>query len=339
MNFFGLNIGSQSIKIAQVEKTGEKSRLIAFGLVPAPAKGIVSEVEADLNQLAQVIKNLHREAKITTKNVVTALPEDKVFTKLVIFPKLSDKELNSAIKWEAEQYVPIPLEEVTLDFQVMREFDQENIKKMEVLLIAAPKKLIEKYTKVIKVAGLSLVSLETEMMALVRSLAAKTETSMLVDLGAKATDIVVVEGKSVFFTRSIPTAGESLTRSIVTGLNLEFNQAEEYKKAYGLSEDKLEGKILDVMTPVLEIFTKEIRKAIQFYEASRKKPIKRIILTGGIAGLPELVNYLAKNLNLEIQMGDPFAKLEKDEEVLKKVSSGIAPFYAVAIGLALKKIN
>lgn len=252
MNFFGLDIGSHSLKIAQVEKNKDKPRLIAFGFAEAPPRGLLSEAETDLTALAEAIKRLHQEARIDTKNVASALPEDQVFTKVVTFPKLSDEELGSAIKWEAEQYVPIPLDEVNLDYQIVGKAKEGVAEKIEVLLVAAPKRLIEKVLQVLRVAGFNPVALETEILALARSLITPdSETSLLVDLGARATDIAIVENGQVVLTRSIPTAGEALTRAVASGLDLEPSQAEEYKKAYGVDPKKLEGKIRGVIGPVL----------------------------------------------------------------------------------------
>jgi len=126
---------------------------------------------------------------------------------------------------------------------------------------------------------------------------------------------------------------------VAASLNLDPSQAEEYKKAYGVDPGRLEGKVQQAIGPVLEAVVKEMEKAVQFYQTSKKKTVKRVILAGGTAGLPEVVGLLAKKLSLEIQVGDPFARLEKDEEVLGKIPAGVAPLYATAIGLALKKVG
>lgn len=339
MVFFGLDIGSHNLKIAQVQKSGDKARLIAFGSAPAPPRGLLSEAETDLTALAEVIKKLHQEAKIGTRKVAATLPEDKVFTKVVTFPKLSEEELKSAMKWEAEQYVPVPLEEITLDYQIVGQIKEGAMEKMEVLLVAAPKRLMEKLLKVLRVAGLTPVALETEILALARSLLVPdSEANLLVDLGARATDMAIIEAGQVVLTRSIPTAGEALTRAVASELNLEASQAEEYKKTYGADPKRLEGKVREAIGPVLEAVVKEMEKAIKFYQSTKKKQVKRVILAGGTAGLPDVVSLLAQKLSVEIQVGDPFVRLEKDEEILAKIPAGEAHLYAPAIGLALKNI-
>lgn len=340
MDFFGLDIGSHILKIAQVAKEGQRARLVAFGSAPAPAKGLLSEAESDLTALAEAIKKLHQEVGIGVKNVATALPEDKVFTTVITLPKLSEKELMSAVKWEAEQYVPLPLEEVSLDHQIVGQIKEKGTEKIEVFLVAAPKKLIEKTLRVLKAADLKPVALETEILALARGLVPPdSQTTLLVDLGAKATDLAIVAKGQVVFTRSIPTGGEALTRAIAIALNLDPSQAEAYKKAYGADPKRLEGKVREAIGPVIEAIVKEMEKAVSFYQTSKQQLIKQAILAGGTAALPEVISLLAEKLGLEIQVADPFARLEKDKEVLAKLPSGAASLYATAIGLALKEIR
>ncbi len=338
MDFFGLDIGSYSIKAVQLRKIQDKYQLVAVGSAPSTSKGLASEAESDLTALAENIKKLYQEAKVTTKNVISALPEDQVFTRVITLPKLSEEELTSALKWEAEQYVPIPLSEVTLAHQVIGETTQDTRQKTEVLLVAAPNRLIDKLLKVLKTAGLNPISLETEILAMSRSLVAPdSEATLLVDLGARATDIAIIEKGQVVFTRSISTAGEALTRAVAGALGLEAGQAEEYKKAYGVDPGKLEGKVSQAIEPILEVIVKEMEQAIQFYQQEKEKTVKRIVLTGGTAILPEVVPLLAKKLTFETQIGDPFSRVVQDS-LLAKIPKNDLLFYTVAVGLAMKEI-
>ena len=336
MEFFGLDIGSHKIKIVQVQKSGDKYRLVALGSALSTSKGILSDSESDLTQLATIIKKLYQETKIKTKNVVTALPQDQVFTQVITLPQLSEDELNSALKWEAEQYIPIPLSEATISHQIIGRVKENAKEKIEVLLAAAPNRLIDKMVKVVKSAGFNPISLETENLAVARSLVVDPEAVMIIDFGAKATDIAVVENKQVIFTRSIATAGEALTRAVASGLGLQPAQAEAYKKAYGADPQKLEGKMVEAMIPVIEVVIGEIEKILNFYRV--EKTISRIILSGGTATLTEISSLMVKKLNLEIQLGNPFSQMSKDS-LPKKLSALEIPLYAIATGLAMKEIK
>lgn len=339
MEYFGLDVGSYRLKVVQLTRSGDQYRLAAIGSCPSTQKGLLSEAESDLTALAEAIKKLYQETKITTKNVVVSLPQDQVFTQVITLPKLSEEELSSALKWEAEQYVPIPLAEVTLAHQIVGTTKEDMKEKLEVLLVAAPTRLINKLVQVLNTAGINPVSLETEILALVRSLVgSNSEVSLLVDLGAKATDMAIVDGGAVVFTRSIPTAGEALTRAVATGLGLGAEQAEAYKKAYGLDPGKLKGKVSGAIEPILDVIVKEMENTLQFYQAEKGKTARRVLLAGGTAGLPEVVGLLAEKLSLEVQLGDPFVKVVKDE-LFNKIPKNDLPLYAVALGLAMKEVE
>lgn len=341
MSFFGLDIGSHRLKAVQLaSEKGDKYRLIALGSGPSTTKGLESDSEADLTALAQQIKKIHRAANFKTKNTAVALPEDKVFSRLLIMPKLSGEELNSALKWEAEQYIPLPLQEVSLTHQVVGVIKKGATEKIKILLVAAPQRLISKIMTVLKTADLNVVSIETEMASLCRSLIeAKDEAILVVDFGAKATDLAITENGQIIFTRSVPTGGEALTRAVATALGLESGQAEEYKKAYGVDPLKLEGKVKQALEPLLDRMAEEMKKAMEFYQAETEsqKQISRAVLAGGSASLPEVVGLLATKLNVEVQRGDPFVNIVRDETV-QKVPLDEASLFGVAMGLAMKKI-
>lgn len=340
MDYLGLDIGSQNIKIAQLKKPAEKYQIVALGLAPAP-KSLESEAEADLVAIAETIKKLVSASKVSVKEVVSALPEDKIFARIVEFPRMDEKELNSAIEWEAEQYIPYPLSEAIIDHQLIESPSQMvSAGKIEVFLVAALRTLVEKYTRVIEMAGLKPVALETEMVALARSLLIpKSAPTIIVDLGARATDLALVENGQIVLTRSLPSAGEAITRALVSTLGLKESQAEEYKKAYGMDESKLEGKIKEAVGPILDVVIKEIEKTLSFYQDRNKsQKIDRVILAGGTAHLPEIVNLFAKELGIEVEMGNPFQQIEGSAEVLAKLDKGTSPLYSVAIGLAMKRI-
>ena len=339
MDFFGLDIGSHYLKAVELKKAGDEYDLRAAGTTASTGKGIFSDAESDLTVLSQKIKKLVDELKIGTKNVVVALPEDQVFTRLISLPKLSSQELESALNWEAEQYVPLPLGEITLSHQVVGQTSSQGREKLEVLLVASPNRLIDKTVQVLRSSGLNPISLETEILAMSRSLIGTSkETTLLVDLGAKASDLAIVEKGQVVFTRSIATAGEALTRAVFTNLELEVSRAEEYKKAYGANSERLEGKVLKAIEPVLEAIAKEISAAIQFYVSQKEQQVvKRVLLTGGSTMMPDLTYWMTKKVGLEVQIGNPFTRV-KQSDLLSKLPKETYCFYSVAAGLAMKEI-
>lgn len=337
--FFGLDIGTAQIKAVEIKKKGATQILSAAGLISAPTKGLISDATADQERLATELSKFLSQLKVTTNNCVSALPEAQIFTRVIQMPVLNDKELASAIRWEAEQYIPVPQTEVNLAWQILfRPTKVTPESKMDILLIAAPKVLVEKHIRVLKLAGLKPVGLETEILAMTRSLTDKSSpTTLLISIGAYTSDICIAKAATLLATRSIATGGEAFTRAIVEELGFEKDQAEEYKKNYGLLEDQLEGKIAAILKPVFEILVGEIKKVLAGFEQKSKEKVKSTILTGGGAKMPGIIEFLAQELNLEVTTGDPWAKLEISADIPKSILQDKL-YFAVATGLALKNI-
>ena len=327
----GLDIGSYSIKLIELMRYGDRVTLIAAGSIPMPPK---AETEAVAIAGRQLIKDVGTKSR----NVMIALPESKVFTRVIEVPQLSARELASAIKWEAEQYIPLPLEQVNVDYTVLREAKDTGTNKMEVLLVAAPKSLVDRYMNIVELAELTAVGAETEIIATSRAVARSiptVKTVMVVSMGALTTDIAVLKGGVLTFTRSVGSGGEAITRSIAQNLDFSQSQAEEYKRTYGLAKDKLEGKIALAAKPIMDTVVAEMKRAIAFFEEKYKdQHIETILLTGGTARLPGMVVYLAETFNIEVQLANPWVGIAKDARFTMLNTEG--PNFCVAVGLALR---
>lgn len=340
--FVGLDIGFSSIKVVSLEKEGDSFKLVSLGSIPSPTPGMLSDAEEDLQSVAEAIKKLLTATKIEAKEVVAALPESKVFTRVIDdLPYLSDAELSSAIRYAAEEFIPMPLSDVSLNWQVLMRADAKNKNaKTVILAIASPKNAINKYIKVLSQAELRPKALETETIAVTRSLVGNnpfSPSTLIIQMGATTTDFAIVTKGLIWLTRSISTGGMALTRTIAQHFNFELNQAEEYKKVYGLLEDQLEGKVLEVLRPVVDIVVGECKRVIQSFETKYpQSTIKRVVLSGGGAKMPGIVIYLANNLGLEVQEADPWYSIAKEKGLISRLSQD-APSYAVAVGLALRE--
>jgi type IV pilus assembly protein PilM len=334
----GIDIGSKTIKIVEVEKEGANFSLVASGIVGYSGITIDKMVdEKEMASLGQIVRKLHAEAGVSGKDVAISIPEPLVFTRTIKFPLLTDAEISSAVKWEAEQYIPIPLNEAIVQHTILMRNEKSSPPEVLVLLVAAPRMVVEKYTKVIHLAGLNTTAVETELIALTRSLAPADKTVLLVDLGASSTNIAISKMGLLSFSRSIPIAGEAFTRAVSQGLGVTAQQAEEYKKTYGLTSTQLEGKVKGVLDPVLRLVVDEIKKAISYYLTDEKGETPgALIVTGGTSGIPEIVSMLTKLVGMEVLVGNPFAKIKIDPETAKKLAP-YAPLYSVAVGLALRE--
>lgn len=333
----GIDIGSKTVKMVELSRHRDGWVLKASGIIghncKTPEKTIEDE---ELIPLAKTIRKLYKEAKIRSREVVLSIPEPHVFTRTIKFPLLTEQEISSAVKWEAEQYIPIPIKEAIVQHQIVEKIEDTTPPQVLVLLIAASRNLVEKYTKALEMSGLRPVAIETELMAVVRSIAPNDQTVLIIDFGAKSTDIAVSKKGLLMFSRSINMAGEAFTRAIAQFLGVSETQAEEYKRAYGLSEAQLEGKIKEAMERAFGMVVDEIKKAAHFYQAEeRGASVESIILSGGSSIMPDVIPVLTKRLGLEVIVGNPFSNVEVDPKAAKALS-GYAPLYSIAVGLAMR---
>ena len=336
---FGLDIGMSTTKVVWLDREDDKLTYVSSLTVPTPAQGVQSESPFDQQEMAQIINKLVIDAKITTNNVNIALPENHAFTKIIEMPVLSDSELSSAIYWEAEQYIPVPLDTVTLAWSKLRTLKSSlPEEKMQVLLVAAPKELIKRYQTILDIAGLSIVSVETEILSVARSMLSKhnAPTSLVANIGTMSTSLGIVQNGLLIFNYSVPLGGVALTRAIASDFGLQLAQAEEYKRVYGLSDKNFGGKVGQAIQPILTSLLTEVKKAMTFYSEkyANEAPITQILLTGGGSSLPGLGVYFAQNVGIEAVIANPWTMLNI-QGVPKAVESK-GPEYAVAVGLALK---
>jgi len=335
-NFFGLDIGTSSIKVVQLTKVKQGAKLLAAGAIPSPGRGMLTESPVEQEAICEAIKKIVHEARVSTNRVVSALAESQIFTRVIEMPVLTDRELTSAIKWEADQHLPVPISEVSLAWQVLARPEKITADaRMLVLLIAAPLSLVEKHLKILEAAGLKSEALETENLALTRALVDQNSpTTLILSIGAFTTDICIARAGVLVSTRSIATGGNLLTRAISSELDFEIAQAEEYKKTYGLLEEQLEGKVFAALRPVMEIIVGEVRKTVTTYQSRfPDDAVKQMILAGGGAKLPGIVVYLAQAFGMEVQIGDPWYNLIKDHTKEPEIGES-RPIFTIATGLA-----
>lgn len=338
----GLDIGTKYIKYVELaHPSKDKYQLISVGMSPTPVKGINSDATIDQEALAINIRKLLKDGNVRTRTVNVALPEANVFTRIIQVPPLSERELASAIKWEAEQYIPLPLDEVQMDFSIVGESkDNEGNKKLDVLLVAAPKTVIVRYNKVLDLCDLEPEAMETEIISASRALLPpspdKPMTVMVINLGAQTTDFSIMKSGVISFTRSVPTGGDSFTKALAQDLGIPLPQAEEFKKTYGIHEDQLEGKVYRSIQPIFSVVIDEIKRSITFFQ--NKFPdevISTIILSGGSAKLPGLVEALVNSVGIETQVGNPWTRIDKDPQRFTKLDEEGAVF-VVAAGLGMR---
>jgi type IV pilus assembly protein PilM len=277
------------------------------------------------------------DLKIKNKQVVASLPENDVISRLVRLPPMKDSEIMDALRFEAETFVPYPLDDVSIDYEVI---EKDDAGRLSVFVIAARNDLIQFYVKLFKSLNLELVALESPSVAYRRVVTngVKTvERVVVLDLGEKYTDIFNINKGNTYFARSVPIGGESLTRAVSLGLGLDVNSAEEYKKAYGIRETELEGKIRTAVLPVFNSIIDEVRKAMTlFSEDSGGKPVELLILSGGGANLPGMAEELTKLLGVEVQVAQPFVNIDITKITVPFNLNTDGCHFSLAVGLSLR---
>lgn len=334
----GIDIGSKTIKVVELQKNGTSYSLAASGVVGYSGTTVdkMSD-EKEMSSIAQIIKKLCAEAGIKSKEVALSIPESLAFTRTIKFPPLTDSEIASAIKWEAEQYIPIPVNEAIIQHTILKRNDNPGADSgVIVLLVAAPRAIVEKYTKVIQMAGFTPVAVETELIALSRALAPADKTVLLADMGGSSTNLAIVNHGMLSFSRSLPVAGDAFTRAVSQSLSVTPQQAEEYKKTYGMSSAQLEGKIKGALDSIVRLVADEIKKAVNYYMTEEKGEMPTsLIITGGSSGMPEMITSLSRTVGMEVLVGNSFGRVQVDSSFAQKLAP-FAPLYGVAVGLAMR---
>ncbi len=330
--YFGLDIGSSSIKVAQVSG----GTVSVVGMVDNPLSRVgVDLLPAERQKLIDVIKKLLADTSIKTKNVIFSVPEVSVFSKVMSFPVVSTAELSSAIKWQADQDVPLPIDEVDLSWVVIdKPVKRSGGEQMKVLVVATPKKVSKSIVEFAADLGLEPIRAENEIVSLARLFLpslAKKGSSLIVDFGANALKMVAVTDGLISLIHSYSVGGLALSRSLVQEFSLGLTQAEQYKRAYGADPTQVEGRVYKGLEPVVNNILDEFAKVIAgFDQANPDQVIERVIVVGGSVFLKNFVKLLSAKLGMEVSVGNPFAGYKIDS-----ARASLAPMYAVAMGLAI----
>lgn len=345
-SFLGIDIGTSSIKAVQVGNDNGRPRLMTYGYVEEQTDIVKSDAAASQDHVIATLKTLIREMHASTTRVVAALPSFTVFSSIISLPVMTQKELNSAVRWEAKKFVPMPIDDLVLDWKLLKTpgspaqaSADRAPKNLRVLITAAPKSLVKRYIDVFKAAGLVLDNLETESLALERSLVGTDPApAMIVDIGAVATNIAIMVDGIPLINRSIDVGGETITKSIGQSMTVDHDRAEQFKRDFGLSTSQQNiSQVPKTIEFIVSSIVNEIRFVLNLYRNQGTGPIEKIILAGGSSFLVNLPAYLEKTLSIKTFIGDPWARIVYPVE-LQPVLQEIGPRFAVAIGLAMRDV-
>lgn len=352
---FGLDISDLSLKIIKLKRNGKCLRLASFGEAEIKP-GIIKEGEIkDEESLAKIIKDTTSKIKgekLKTNYVVASLPEEKAFLQVIQMPKMKKEEIKKAVLFEAENYIPMPIDEVYLDSQIIIPL-RDHLNHIDVLIAGVPKKIVDSYVSCFKKAGLIIKSFEIESQAVSRALIKKEISPspvLLVDIGATRTSLIVFSGRSLRFTSSIPLSSKIFTATISKALKVDIKEAEKLKIKYGVQVDskKTAKKVFEAMVPGLTDLVEQIRKYLNYYQTHaahehlclKGKEVKKIFLCGGGSNLRGLADFLSSELLLPVELGNSWINiLPKPLKEVPEISFKKSLGYTTALGLALRGVN
>jgi len=339
--FLGIDIGDSSLKMVELRKSNRRIHLSNYAFSENVSEVNFTNID-DINYLAQAILKVRKEAGITATKVTASLPTFAVFSSIINLANVDKKNIIAAINEEAKKVIPLPLEEMILDWKIIPDADGKIPSKgnMRIFITGSPKKLVRKYIDVFKKAELNLVSLETETFSLVRSLIGDDkETIMITEIGANSTDIFIVKESIPVLNRSLSVCASTITTALAEKLGMTYAQAEQFKfdLSVALGENEKE-ELPRLIAQVIEPIVTEIQYMLDFFRSQNGGEVEKIILSGGGSMLLNLADYLSKRLNIKVIVGDSWNRISYPEE-LRPVLSEVGAKLSVAIGLAMREIQ
>ena len=334
-DYFGLDIGMTAVRVVELKNIGNTRTLLRYAYAPVDSKLIGSDAPADQLKVAQIVKDLVAQARITTKNVAVGLPSQRVFTTVVDIERLSSNELGKTIKFQADSLIPTPLAESKIDWALIGDSPIDKTK-VEVLLSSVPNEYVEKRLDMLESIGLNVIAFEPDTLALTRALLSPDSTGgqIVIDIGSKSTDIVLTIGGVPRLTRSISTGSDAIIKAAMQNLNVDETQAQQFVFKFGLSKEKLEGQILKSIISTIEILTTEIDKSIRFFNTRYVgTKLNKLIVTGGASVIPEFPLYLANKFGLDVEIGNAWRNVSYPRERQNDLLA-ISNQFSVAVGLA-----
>lgn len=346
----GIDIGTASIKIVDLEKRANRFVLNNYGLFELKGLKASESGNAPLlgrsilklpdEEIVWGIKEVIKRANMKSRDVIASIPSFSTFSTIIEMPYVSEQDLGKVMPFEAKKHIPIPLDEVALDWSIIGTSSQTQkntpLVNVEIFLAAVPRSETERYKKIITGAGLNLIALELENSALVRALLGNDlSPTAIVNIGGRSTSIVVVDKGYERIGHNYEIGGFEVTKSIARSLNINLERAEELKKRLGLKQSE-ENIINEAMISLVDMMVFETRKTITNYESSKNIKIGKILLVGGLTNMPSFVNYFKNKLEREVFVGNALSRIMYSE-LLNPIIKDIASTFAISIGLAMRE--
>lgn len=339
----GIDVGSSSVKLVQLSPVKDGYQLQNAAIVPLPPEAIVDNSLMDSVAVSDAIKNLVTSLGIKAKDAACSISGNAVIIRKIMLQTMTSEELEEQIGWEAEQYIPFDIKDVHIDFQILGP-DSVDPAKMQVLLVASKKDIINDYGSVLADAGMHLSVMDVDAFALQNAyelnFGSSDEAHALVNVGAGIMNMNVVKGELTLFTRDVQMGGNQYTEEIQKQLGVNAQEAERMKLL--AAGQKPSGPLFDVIARVSDSLAQEIRRSVDFYNssASGEERITRISMSGGCSKMAGLREAVAAKLGMEVELFNPFERISYSEKDFDpEYLQEIGPMMAVGVGLAIRRVG
>lgn len=332
---FGLDLGSRTAKMIQLRPSGNTMRVLGYGYADFPSGAVVEGIVVDPKEIAKALEPLLKQMSfghINATRVAVSLPTAKVFTRMLELPPMSSADLAQAIQFEAEQYIPVPISDLYIDYETITSSTERN----DVLMVAAPRSIVDSYIQLFDLLGLEVIFVESSMASVTRAIIAAqplAQTTLIADFGSASIDLTIHDDV-IRLTDTIAVGGDDLTKTLMDKLSIKRESAINIKFKFGLGASDLQPRIKTALDAQLSTIAAEIKRVCKYYEerSPEKHKVETIVISGGSASMPGLVENLGDRLGIKVQIANPWMNLEVEN--IQSVSKHDAPMYATAIGLA-----
>ncbi len=338
----GIDIGSSSIKLVQLKEQKGAFVLQNVGILQLPPEAIVDNTLMDSPSIVETINKLIKSLSIQVKDAACSVSGNSVIIRKISLPAMPYEELEEQIHWEAEQYIPFDINDVNVDFQILAA-DQNDPSKMEVLLVASKKDIINDYMAVFNETGLRLAIVDVDSFALQNAFelnydADPENVSALINIGASITNLNIIKNGVSLFTRDVQMGGNLYTEEIQKQFGVSAEEAEKFKIT-GDSPDQ--ARLQETIARVNETLAMEMRRSLDFYNTTAGEgKINDLYISGGGAKIPRLLEAINQRLGLPVEILDPFRKIRfNDKEFDAEYLAEIGPLVTVAVGLATRRFG
>ena len=336
----GIDIGSASVKVVEIEQTEQALMLRTYGqlqLGPYENKQLGQAVQLDTKQKTEAVVDVIREAQVNTHHGALAMPLSSSFMTVIPIRLTDGEDIESRIPVEAKKFVPVPLTDVTLDWTELPVSD-DRVQIPEVMLAAIENKALDEYKAVLGAVGMTSEPAEIEAFSLLRSLWKQSDTTLaIIDIGARTTKLYIARDETIERIHRVAVGGEHITVRISELLHQSFAEAENNKRSY-TKESPEARDIHKTMASVIDSPLSEFRRLIQQYEARIGEPIARVVFSGGVSASPYFLAYAKDRIGREVEIGNPFGKVAYPA-FMEDTLTQITPLFGVSLGAALRQFQ